>query len=176
MKHDFEYMNQSDSERLAMLESRAAELERRLGEVTPEYGIPEYPAPDYGPMEFAAVGTPQGGTGHGRHEAGAGHDAAATERHADGYPVPGGYPDAGADGYPDAGVGGPDERTEVLINRGRRHARRRGLGRWLAHWRAIAIGVAAVVLGVILLAVILPGNGASWPASVARVQSEITVA
>jgi hypothetical protein len=79
-------------------------------------------------------------------------------------------------GYPDAGVGGPDERTEVLISRGRQHASRRGLVRWLAHWRAIAIGATAVVAGTLLIAVILPGGSASWPASVATVQSEISVA
>jgi hypothetical protein len=244
MKRDFEYMNQSDSERLAMLENKAAELERRLGQVTPEYGTSEYPAEDSGTMEFAAINTPQRGAGYdgsvhggaddghrtgafptasyrgpgttyreagtGRHQAAAGRHQAVTERYADGYPVtggypaagiagypdagtggypdaatgtggypdagPSGYPDAGVSGYPDAGVGGPDERTEVLINRGRRQAQRRGLGRWIAHWRAIAIGGGAVAVGAILMAVILPGSGAAWPASVATVQSEIAVA
>jgi hypothetical protein len=64
----------------------------------------------------------------------------------------------------------------VLISRGRQHASRRGLARWLAHWRAIAIGAAAVFAGAILIAVILPGGSASWPASVATVQSEISAA
>ena len=240
MKHDFEYMNQSESELLAVLENKAAELRRKLGQATPEYGFPEYPAQEHGTMEFAAINTPRGGAGHdgavrggagdehrtgafptashpgpgtvyreagsGRHEAPGGRHELVSEHYAegrpgtDGYPDPGGYPHtgtdghphagastyphigtdgyphAGASGYPDAGVGGPDERTEVLINRGRRQARQRGLRRWLAHWRAIAVGAGAFVLGVILLAVILPGNAASWPASVARVQSEITVA
>jgi hypothetical protein len=240
MKHDFEYMNQSESELLAVLENKAAELRRKLGQATPEYGFPEYPAQERSTMEFAAINTPRGGAGHdgavrsgagdehrtgafpaathpgagtvyreagsGRHEAPAGRHELVSEHYAearpgtDGYPDPGGYPHvgtdgyphagastyphmgtdgyphAGASGYPDAGVGGPDERTEVLINRGRRQARQRGLRRWLAHWRAIAVGAGAFVVGVILLAVILPGNAASWPASVARVQSEITVA
>jgi hypothetical protein len=259
MKHDFEYMNQSDSERLAMLESKAAELERRLGQVTPEYGIPESPAQDYGTMEFAAINPPPGGTGHdgavhggageghrtggfpaaghrgaattyretrtGRHEAATGPHEAGTQRFAAtgteyhavgpdyqaGDPVyrdaeagnpeaasgyrfvggvgfpggqptsyldagTGGYTHPGASGYPDAGVGGPDERTEALINRGRRHAQRRGLERWLAHWRAIAIGFGAVAVVAIVVAVILPGGGGAWPASVARVQSEIAIA
>jgi hypothetical protein len=70
----------------------------------------------------------------------------------------------------------PDERTEVLINRGRRPARRSVFLRLREHWRATAIGGAAFVLGTILLAVILPGASPSWPASVAKVQSEITVA
>jgi hypothetical protein len=256
MKRDFEYMNQSDSERLAMLENKAAELERRLGQVTPEYGISEFSAQDSGTMEFAAINTPQDGAGHdrsvyggaddghrtgafptasyrglgttyreagtGRHGAAAGRHEAVTERYTDGYPAAGtgtggypeagtggypaagtggypdagtgtggypeagtggypdagvgGYPDAGVGGYPDAAVGGPDERTDVLINRGRRHAGRRRLERWLAHWRAIAIGVGAVAVGAIIMAVILPGSGAAWPASVATVQSEIAVA
>jgi hypothetical protein len=84
---------------------------------------------------------------------------------------------ADADGYPDAGVGGPDgpdDRTEVLINRGRRNAKR-GLRRWRSHWRGIMIGLAAVFAGATLLAN-LPGGGASWPASVARVKSEIATA
>jgi hypothetical protein len=84
---------------------------------------------------------------------------------------------ADAEDYPDAGAGGPDgpdDRTEVLINRGRRNAKR-GLRRWRAHWRAIAIGLAAVFAGAILLAN-LPGGGASWPTSVARVKNQIAIA
>jgi hypothetical protein len=81
------------------------------------------------------------------------------------------------EGYPGAGVGGPDrpdDRTEALINRGRRNAER-GLRRWRAHWKGIMIGLAVVLGGAILLGN-LPGSGASWPASVARVRSQITIA
>src|ERR1700678_813666 len=50
MKNDFEYMRYSDSDRLAMLETRAAEIERMLGSTAAEpaapetAGVPEYPA------------------------------------------------------------------------------------------------------------------------------------
>ena len=88
----------------------------------------------------------------------------------------GGYPGTGASGYPDAGTGGPDERTEVLINRGRRNVQRSGISRWAAHWRAIAITAGAIVLAVIVAAVVLPGGSAAWPASVATVQAEVAVA
>src|SRR5579875_725634 len=276
MKHDIEYRSYSDSDRLAMLENRAAELERRLRQVSPGHGDPGCPAPDRGLVEFAPASAPQDTAhreaghreaghreaghreaghreaghreaghqeaGHqeaGHQEAGAGgREAAPGYRYADsGYPpmVPdagfgdggfgngplggypatglpgyagarghpgargyagaggytdavtgaypaagaGGYADAAASGYPDAGVGGPggaDERTEVLINRGRRNAPRSGPARWLAHWKAIAAGAAAALAAAILIAVLLPGGGGAWPASVATVQREIAVA
>ena len=266
MKRDFEYINQSDNDRLAMLEHRAAELERRLGQVTPEHGVPEYRAQDFGTVEFAAFSPPpSGGTGrdgaahrvadarHAYQEAGPGfqyadsgfgfvagvdgpdvrggsfqdaamdgHPAAGADGHpvigtggypaagtggfpaagAGGFPAAGrgpyrpmgtggypaasmggypnvaaaGYPAAGTSGYPDAGVGGPDERTEVLINRGRRNARQTGVRRLAAHWRALAVGLAAATVALIIMAVVLPGGGATWPASVATVQSEISAA
>jgi hypothetical protein len=101
--------------------------------------------------------------------------------HAD--PAAAGYADPAAAGYAETGCypqavpggsgrrGGPGDRTEVLINRGRRHARR-GARRW----RVIAIITGAVAAGAALIAVVLPGGGGSWPASVATVQSEITMA
>jgi hypothetical protein len=76
----------------------------------------------------------------------------------------------------DAGAGEADERTEVLINRGRGHARPTGVRRLLGHWRAILIAIAGVTVGAFTLAMILPGNDATWPPSVAVVQKEIAVA
>jgi hypothetical protein len=108
-----------------------------------------------------------------------------------GYGVTGGYPEYDTPaGYPGTGAydgaaglagaaeaaAGDAERTEVLINRGRRNVRQAGPARWLAHWRAVAFSVAAVAFGATLLAVLLPGASPTWPASVAQVQSEITVA
>ena len=240
MKRDFEYVSHAENDRFAMLEHRAAELERRLSQVTPEHALPEYRPPDYETMEFAAFNPPQAaGTGHdgaAHHVVGTGqaypdtgqgfqyadsgfgagarvdapgiytggwpaasttayapdptggYPAAGTTAYAPdptgGYPAaePAGFPPAGGyraprpNGYPDAGVGGPDQRTEVLINRGRRNVQPRGAKRWAAHWRAIAGGAAAVLAAVIALTVSLRGGGASWPASVATVQSQITVA
>jgi hypothetical protein len=75
-----------------------------------------------------------------------------------------------------AGWGGPDDRTEVLINRGRRNVRQSRLARWREHRRAIVIGGAAFAAGIAILTAVLPGGNASWPASVATVQTEITTA
>jgi hypothetical protein len=69
-----------------------------------------------------------------------------------------------------------DERTSGLIDRGRRHARPKGLRRWTKHWRAIGICAVAFLAGAIALAVILSGSSPSWPASVAVVQREISAA
>ena len=82
------------------------------------------------------------------------------------------------DGQADDGPHAPDGRTEALINRGRAPAgRSRSRSRWVrAHLRAIAIAVAVAGAGVVALMVALPGGGASWPASVAQVQTEITQA
>jgi hypothetical protein len=204
MKNGFEYMNYTNGDRLAMLENRAAELERRLGESAPDRGLPEYPAEEFGTTEFPMFDPPAdemfdappdrgpdhrastGSRGNDRHEGSDGYraapfGAAGPSRRGRGYDSGPGHGRRGysaeVSGYPDAGEGGPDEpddRTEVLINRGRRNAKR-GLRRWGAHWRGITIGLAAVFAAVILLAN-LPGGGASWPASVASVKNEIAIA
>ena len=67
-------------------------------------------------------------------------------------------------------------RTEALINHGR-PAAGRSRSRWLrGHLRAIAIAAAIVGVAIIALVIALPGGGASWPASVAQVRTEITQA
>ncbi len=83
-----------------------------------------------------------------------------------------------ADGYGDAFYGGPahspDERTAILINHGRRsvyHRRLSAYGR-----KVVAITAVAVALLVTILLIIMFRGGASWPASVATVQSEISQA
>jgi len=144
-------------------------LERRLAESAPDRAVPDYPAEEFGTTEFPMFDPPAdemfdqapdhvpGYRGSRGHRGYARHD--------------------GTDSYPDAGVGGPDgpdNRTEVLINRGRRNAKR-GLRRWRSHWRGIMIGLAVVFAGATLLAN-LPGGGASWPASVAGVKSDIAIA
>lgn len=65
-------------------------------------------------------------------------------------------------------MGSPEWRTEALVNKGRYSSYRLRLSR--GHKAAIvaAILVVLVTIGVM----VLPGQGASWPASVARVQSE----
>ena len=141
MKSDFEYMNHSDNQRLTMLETRAAELERMLGSVAPETGDP-------GP---------------------------------DAYQVPGGYGVTSAFEAPAASVfdggRGPDGRTEALINGGRRNSAPRRTDFFRGHWKALSAAAGALaVIGIIVTATSGGGRGASWPASVTRMQPQITTA
>lgn len=77
-------------------------------------------------------------------------------------------------GLGEAGVpaGSPEDRTTVFVNHGRPSAYHRGLPR--RHKVAIAAG-ALTALIIVLVTVVFSG-GASWPASVATVKSEIAVA
>jgi hypothetical protein len=170
MTHNLEYISYSDNDRLAMLENRAAELERRIAQVTPSGGLPEFHASDHGTVAFPAFAPAYENDAYGD----SGRDDPALDE-----------PDYPADvaagtGYREAapGLGGmPAGRTrsERLINGGRRHVKR-GPRRWFAHWRAIAIGAIALVGGITLIALVLPGSSPGWPASVATVQAEITTA
>jgi len=65
-----------------------------------------------------------------------------------------------------------EERTRALIDRGRRSVRRGRLGRT----GKIAIGLAVFAIGLTALIVVVFQPSASWPASVAVVQSEISTA
>jgi hypothetical protein len=67
---------------------------------------------------------------------------------------------------------GDDERTSRLINQGRSSARRGRFGRG----RKITIAVAVAVVGLTILIMVVFRPGASWPASVAVVQNEISTA
>ena len=69
-------------------------------------------------------------------------------------------------------IGEPDARTETLVTQGRPGAYRPGLSNRIK--LAIGIGLLAALIAV--LALVLSSSGASWPASVATVQSEITKA
>jgi hypothetical protein len=127
---------------------------------------PAYSAPrlDYG---FAAAEAELAGTG--RFEA---------DQYADGRFKAGGYADGGyadgqyadglAGGDPDGAETGPDEeRTTILINKGRSSAHQPKL----ALSRKLVIGViAAATLLAVLVLLVTAGGGASWPSSVARVQ------
>ena len=117
---------------------------------------PAYAAPrlDYGfaPAEAEPAGT-------GRFEAG---------RYAGGGYAEGQYADGPAGGESDGAEGDPDEeRTTILINRGRSSAHKPKL----ALSRKLVIGaIAAATLLAVLVLLVTSGGGASWPASVARVQ------
>src|SRR6516162_11054072 len=58
MRNGFEYISDATSERLAILENRAAELGRRLGESAPARGVPQYSAEEFGTTEFLAFDPP----------------------------------------------------------------------------------------------------------------------
>jgi hypothetical protein len=170
MTHNLEYISYSDNDRLAMLENRAAELERRIAQATPAGGLPEFHASDHGTVAFPAFAPP--------HESEAYGDSGRDDPELDD-PY---YPDdvgTGA-GYREAAAGlrgAPGERTrsERLINGGRQHVKR-GPRRWFAHWRAILIAAVAFAAAIIILTMVLQGGSPGWPASVAAVQTEITTA
>jgi hypothetical protein len=175
MTPDFENISYDDADRIAILENRATELERRLLAVMRPEGL----------AGWANVATPGGAA------TGDAVPALVTERETyAGEPEPyPGYPPPGA-GLKNGGPGGsgqddadPDEgdgaapgsggRTEALINHGRPRAKRSRGRRALAHWRLLAVGAAALLAGVIAALVATGGTSASWPGSVAGVQAEI---
>jgi hypothetical protein len=165
MTHDFEYTTYDDADRIAVLENRAAELERRLLAVMPPGGA----------AGWVNVATP-GTAGPEQNQA---DELYVDESYRDepyqdeaGPGEPEAHPGA-ADADGGAEAGGPDGRTEALINHGRQRARRRRTRLFLTHWRMLAVGAAALLIGIIVALLALPGGGASWPASVATVQAEI---
>jgi hypothetical protein len=157
MTPDFEYMNDNDADRIATLENRAAELERRLLAVLPPGGLPRW----------GNVATPDDAASGAGYPAEEPDDEAYDAESAPEESAPG---DERAD---DAGTAGPEGRTKALINRGRPQARRKRGRRILAHWRLLAVGAVALLAGMIAALVAVGGSGASWPASVATVQGEI---
>jgi hypothetical protein len=81
---------------------------------------------------------------------------------------PAGYPYEGAD-FTDP-VPSSEERTAALLSHGRPSAYRRRLSRRTK----IATATAAMAAFIAIVVVLASGGGASWPASVARVQSQIS--
>jgi hypothetical protein len=69
-------------------------------------------------------------------------------------------------------IGSPDARTETLVIQGRPGAYRRRL----SDRTKLAIGIVLVAAFVAVLVIVMSSGGASWPASVAVVQNEITKA
>jgi hypothetical protein len=184
MTREFEYISYNEADRIAILENRAAELERRLLAVLP---------PD-GPPGWGNVATPrQAGAPAGEPAAGAASPPpAAGVRYAyevDAYggdpgdhqepghdPDPGPFDDGPDPDGPDSdgtGPAGPAGRTEALINHGRSRAKPARSRRVLAHWRMIAVAAVALVAGIVAVLLVVGSGGASWPASVTTVQAEI---
>jgi hypothetical protein len=195
MTRDFEYINYNDADRIAILENRAAELERRLLAALP---------PD-GTSAWRNVAMPPGAAGTPADAAPAsetyGTDSYNTDAYntaaynTDAYPVEelhdgeaGPYADEAGDyageaesgeaaiqpeGGADGDATGPAGRTEALINHGRSRARPARSRRILRHWRMIAVGAVALLAGLITALVVVGGGSPGWPASVATVQAQI---
>jgi hypothetical protein len=183
MTHDFEYVSYDDADRIAILENKAAELERRLLAAIP-------PA---GPSRWANVATPDdgyldGGTGlddqagldeDRLEDDGLGDDGLhANALYLAGLPGPraaGGPDEPEPAGPPTAAsaAAGASGRTEALLNHGRQRTRMTPGRRLLAHWRLAAVGAVALVAGLIAALIATGGGSPGWPASVSRVQAQI---
>jgi hypothetical protein len=173
MTRDFEYISYDDADRIAILENRAAELERRLLAV-----LPRDERPDWGNVATpgdggAATGDPVGDDpGRGPAAVRYAFDSDDYGGHAPAGGGPGGDP-GGEQGAGPARASGPGGRTEALINHGRSRARPARSRRILGHWRMIAAGAAALLAGIIAALVALGSGGAGWPPSVTTVQAQI---
>lgn len=158
-----------NSQRLADLKNRTVELERKLNDARLSferelarfaYGEDAPPAPDPQADGFAA--------GDWDPE----RELASMSRI---YAAPGrddGEDDADDNADPPGWAPTSQDRTEVLLTHGRRNVYRPGLSRR----SKIAIAIAAVAILITVAVMMFAGSGASWPASVARVQSEIAQA
>jgi len=183
MTRDFEYMSYNDTDRIAILESRAAELERRLLAALPPDGTSAWrnvatppsaadgptdgpaPAEAYRTGAFPVEQVPEAEAGPYADEA---DDYAGDDE-------PGAAADhfGGGTADPAGDAAGPDGRTEALINHGRSRAKPARSRRVLRHWRMFAVGAVALLAGLITVLVVVGGGSPGWPASVATVQAQV---
>jgi hypothetical protein len=169
MTQDFESFNDQDDEWLSELETRAIDLENEL------YDWRESRA-----RELAEARARERAESVYRREAAPGAARAAfrqTEPDEDPDPLPPIHTapkSATAHRRPAVEVGPhtPEDRTRALIDHGRRSVDRVRVSRG----RKIIIATAAAVLIVTVLVLVFFRKGATWPPSVATVQSEITTA
>jgi hypothetical protein len=161
MRNDIEHKSYSDSERLAILETRAKELERMLLGMGDATGVSAHPLAG---ADFAGQGSnvrTEALISHGRQSARRGRRAGAA-----------GFGDGrSSDQWRSA--------SGVRLSRGapgsvRPAPRRRGFMR--SHWRGLLTAVVAVAAAVAVAAGVLSRGGPGWPPSVAVVRSEVTVA
>jgi hypothetical protein len=147
MRTHSEYNIRPEGQRLADLKNETAELERKLIDARVSLE-----------RELAQADYSQEST------LGQMHDA---DRMSDLYSAPQPARDYGSStsGHQ---VHSPEGRTEILVNHGRGSAYYPGISRG----RKIAAGTAIVAVLVAVLVMMLSGGGASWPSSVATVQSE----
>jgi hypothetical protein len=172
VKAHFEHIIDNKSQRLADLEHKTAQLERQLSDARMSLERELAQSPHDQQDQYPAAG---GRVWPAHEEYGA--EEHGTEAGSAFYVAP---PlddfDGGFDGACDSDYDGgrrrpPEDRTEVLLSHGRHGARQRGLTRR----RKVAIAGTGVALVITVLVVVFTG-GASWPPSVATVQSEITQA
>jgi hypothetical protein len=157
----FDHNIRLKSRRLADLKNRTAELERKLIDARESL---ERELAQFASSREAAPGQvhetryrPPEDTGF-EHDAGRASARYAAPEHSHDY----GSPDSSGQAR------APDERTEVLVNHGRRSAYYPGLSRR----RKIAAVTAVVAVLITILGIVLSNGGASWPPSVAIVEGE----
>jgi hypothetical protein len=178
MTHEFEYVSYEDADRIAILENKAAELERRLLAAIPpaspsrwaNVATPDDMLEDDGLDGELDPGEPDPGT---LYQSGLPPRGAAEEPAQE--PAPPGSPAGPPTGPPTgpSAARGASGRTEALLNHGRQRARKSPLRRLVAHWRLVTVGAAALVAGIIAALIATGGGSASWPSSVSRVQAQI---
>jgi hypothetical protein len=160
-----ENFNDDDEQWLAELETRAIDLENEVSfwrerrqRAHPEYTqVPEAtPGPPHEGLR------PTTGDRASPYRARPASEIPAATRRARGYAQP------RATGRQHSA----QERTKGLIDHGRRSAHRTRIPRWLK--MTIGIAIVAVIAAILMLVVL--GRSASWPASVAVVQNEISTA
>lgn len=164
MRTHFEYQNRLKSRRLADLKSKKAELERKLSDtrMSLERELAEFsPHRDTGtdPAEFQeAFGwDPQEASYAAESDGRPGMYAALHQQSRRG--------DVNFYGHAPS----PEARTELLVNHGRRSASYSGLSRQRL---MVIAGTAVAAMLITMIVLMVLGGGASWPASVATVQSQ----
>jgi len=168
VRTNFENIIRLNIQRLADLKT---ELERELSDTRVSPGHePAPPGPrQLGEQEEAVPDEMQEPCHCALHDMDRVHDGdAASVPYTSQHPVHG-YDGSNSDAPPDSA----DERTAVLINHGRRSVYRRRLS---SGGRKIVAGAAVVALVVTIVIVTASRGGASWPASLATVQNEISKA
>ena len=175
MTQGFESFNEEDDERLSELETRAIDLEQEL------FDWRELRARELADSAYRREATPgqdtaafrRRGPDHAPEHDGATSAVQATARpprrtpqHPQHRPAEPDRREAGARPIP------AEERTRALIDQGRRSGERGGLSRG----RKIALVTAVLMAMVTVLVMVVFRKGASWPPSVATVQSEVSTA
>jgi hypothetical protein len=170
----FENLSDDDELWLADIETRTINLEQELS-AWRQARQRTFAEEDYGPDEDPSLAGEQMPpeepfrTAAGRTDRAHQQRPATSNRGATSYPAGFGEPQAARPQRP------ADARTSTLINQGRRTARRPNRsGR--PRGRTFKLGLALLTLTIVVLVVLALRPSASWPASVATVQNEISTA